>query len=101
MSAKDFDDFAGQVRDAIRFLKRHGAAVRKLRRFPGVEDATLDFGIVWHDVAVQADVLPAELVLLAGKCGLAVEVSHYPIATARRSKRARRRGIARRRTTRA
>jgi hypothetical protein len=80
VSGRDFADFAGQVRDAIRFLKGNGAAVRRLRRFPGVEAVTLDFGVVWRDVAAQMDAFPEELVALAGQCALGLCISHYPVS---------------------
>jgi hypothetical protein len=79
VSRREFEDLAGQVRDAIRFLKRHAAAVRALRRFPGVESATLDFGVAWRDAAAQTDAFPHELVTLAGKCELGLDISHYPV----------------------
>jgi len=79
VSRRDFHDFVGQVRDAVRFLKRHAGAIRSLRRFPGVESVTLDFGVAWRDVAVHGDVFPEELVALAGKYRLSLEVSHYPV----------------------
>jgi hypothetical protein len=79
VGGREFADFAGQVRDAIRFLKGNGAAVRALRRFPGVESVTLDFGVIWRDVAAQTDAFPDELVALAGKYHLALSVSHYPV----------------------
>jgi hypothetical protein len=83
VSGRDFADFAGQIRDAIRFLKRHGPALRTLRRFPGVESARLDFGVAWRDVVAQYDVFPEELVVLAGRCQLGLETSHYPVASGR------------------
>lgn len=83
VSKKDFADFAGSIRDAIRFLRKHGPAVRALRRFAGVEWARLDFGVEWCDVIYQCDVLPEALVVLAGRCRLGLEISHYPVATRR------------------
>jgi hypothetical protein len=80
VSGREFADFAGQVRDAIRFLKGNGAAVRRLRRFPGVDAVTLHFGVVWRDVAAQTDAFPEELVALAGKCALGLCISHYPVS---------------------
>src|ERR687898_774193 len=53
VSQRGFSDFPGQVRDAVRFLKENAAAVRLLRRFPGVESLALDFGVAWRDVAAH------------------------------------------------
>jgi hypothetical protein len=79
VSGKDDDDLAGQVKDALRFLSAKGAAIRALVRRKGVETASLDFGIERRaEALVQVDVFPADLVLQAGKLGLALQVSHYP-----------------------
>jgi hypothetical protein len=80
VSKRDFADLKGQILDAICFLRRYGPAIRALRRFPGVEWARLDFGVDWLDVVYQCDVLPQELVVLAGRCQLGLEISHYPVA---------------------
>jgi hypothetical protein len=45
-----------------------------------VETVTLDFGVVWRDVAAQSDAFPEELIALAAKCRLGLELSHYPVA---------------------
>jgi len=36
-------------------------------------------------VVAQSDRFPAELVRLAGRCGIAVELSHYPVSDAGRN----------------
>jgi hypothetical protein len=79
VSDKDDADLGGQVKDALRFLARNGAAIRALARRKGVETASLDFGIERRaDALVQVDVFPAELALQAGKLGLSLQMSHYP-----------------------
>jgi hypothetical protein len=85
VSRRDFHDFAGQLRDAVRFLRANAAAVRALRRFPGVESAILDFGVAWRDVAAHGDVLPEDLIELAGRCHLSLKLSHYPVKTSGRA----------------
>ncbi|HEY7117537.1 MAG TPA: hypothetical protein VH475_13195 [Tepidisphaeraceae bacterium] len=77
VSDAGFNDFDEQLRDAVEFLTRHEAEVRRLVAFPGVEGVVLDFGIAWRDVAAQFERFPAELVRLAGACGIALELSHY------------------------
>jgi hypothetical protein len=79
VSDAGFNDFDEQLRDAVEFLTRHEAEVRRLVAFPGVEGVVLDFGVAWRDVAAQFERFPAELVRLAGACGIALELSHYPI----------------------
>jgi hypothetical protein len=78
-SDADFSEFPQQVEEATAFLRANAAEVRRLCEFPGVEGVTLDFGIARRDVAVQCDLLPAELVQQAGLLGLAIELSQYPV----------------------
>jgi hypothetical protein len=79
VSRKPFSDFAGQVRDAVTFLEKHGRAIQALRRREGVDGATLDFGVGRRGHAVvQCQVFPEELVRLAGRLGLALGLSFYP-----------------------
>ena len=81
VSNADFSDLRQQVQDAIGFLQSNRIELVPLTSFPGVEDVSLDFGIVWrHDVLTQTDSLPSELVRLAGELRLGVEISHYPIS---------------------
>ncbi len=75
-------EFAKQVEDAIAFLTKNAAEVQRLVSFPGVAYVVLDFGIAWRDVVAQSDQFPAALVRLAGACGIALEVSHYPVSNA-------------------
>jgi len=72
-----FDDFPRQVRQTISFLKRNQNELKKLTAFSGV-DAVIDFGFARRETVVQCDLLPAELVRLAGSIGLAIEMSLYP-----------------------
>jgi hypothetical protein len=79
VSGRSFENFAGQLRDAERFLRMYLRALRALRRFPGVEGAVLDFGVARReDVVVQGEVFSEAVVALAGRIGLALELSHYP-----------------------
>jgi hypothetical protein len=72
-----FDDFTKQVRQTISFLKKNQNELKKLTAFPGV-DAVIDFGFAKRDAVVQCDLLPVELIRLAGSIGLAIEMSLYP-----------------------
>ena len=73
-------DLEHQVRDAIRFLKRHAAGVSRLRRHERFGGMTLDFGVYdrttdqrpWPSYRI-----PASLIELAGKHGIEIELSFY------------------------
>lgn len=80
VSEAGLDDFAAQITDAVAFLSEHDAEVRRLVDFPGVTGIVLDFGVARRDVAAQSDQFPADLVRLAGACGIALELSNYPIS---------------------
>ena len=80
VSDAGFHEFADQIEDAIEFLTDSAFEVRRLVTFPGVTGVVLDFGIAWRDAVAQSDQFPAELVRLAGSCGIALELSHYPVS---------------------
>jgi hypothetical protein len=82
VSNAEFHEFAEQIEDAIDFLKLHAVEVQRLAAFPGVTGVVLDFGIECRDVVAQSDQFPAELVRLAGTCGIALEMSHYRVSDA-------------------
>jgi hypothetical protein len=73
---------ADEVRDAIDFLTRHHGDLEAVSRHPAVEDICLDFGhylrIDGRRVAVQCDILPPELLRLAGELGIGIMLSLYP-----------------------
>jgi hypothetical protein len=69
-----------QTRDAIRFLKRHDAGLRRLRLCKNFGGMTLDFGL--HDRSTPETPwpsyhLPATLIQWAGKHGIEIELSFY------------------------
>jgi hypothetical protein len=54
-----------------------------------VETAVLDFGVERReDVVLQGEIISEEVVRLAGRLGLALEISHYPSSRPRRRRRA-------------
>ena len=67
-----------QIRDAVSFLGRHIADIQHLCNYPGIELVTLDFAIESRDCVLQSEILPAELISLAGELGLAIEITLYP-----------------------
>jgi hypothetical protein len=73
-------DLERQVRDAIRFLKRHAAGMSRLRRHARFGGMTLDFGV--YDRTTEQRPwpsyhLPASLIELAGKHGIEINLSFY------------------------
>jgi hypothetical protein len=78
VSDAEFEDLHGQVAGAISFLRRNQKELKRLRRFPGVERACLDFALSKRDVPCQYDTFPAELLYLAGGVGLDIELSQFP-----------------------
>ena len=71
------DDLAQQIQDAIEFLRMHGEEIVRLRRFEGLDDVDLDFGVNRKNGFLQSSYLPPELVTLAGALGVGVEISIY------------------------
>src|SRR5262245_59372242 len=53
VSRADFSALDLQVRDAIAFLASHEAAILRTLAFPGVEDATLDFGVNFREMGFE------------------------------------------------
>lgn len=80
ISEAGFHEFADQIDDAIEFLTKRASVVRKLAALPGMTGVVLDFGIAWRDAVAQSDQFPAELVRLAGSCGIGLELTHYPVS---------------------
>ena len=69
-----------QVRDAIRFLRRHELGLRRLRRLKHFGGMTLDFAERYRPTAGApwpSYHFPAALIDLAGKHGIEIELSLY------------------------
>ena len=79
VSKADFDQLAASVEDAMAFLRRHRADIDTLMSVPS-SDGILDFGTANRDFPAQYRRFPAELVCMAGKAGLGLELSFYMIA---------------------
>ena len=77
-SDADFDAFEKQVVEATAFLESNLASVRGIANFPGVEQATLDFGVALNvgNLAV-CSYLPPSLIRLAAQANIGIEVSTY------------------------
>jgi len=78
VSDAEFEEFDIQIKDAIEYLKENKNQIKSILSLPGLDGSSLDFGIVWRDVAVQSDYFPPELIKIAGELGLGIELSQYP-----------------------
>jgi hypothetical protein len=81
VSNKEWSDLPGQITDANRFLRRHKKDLKKLCNDFKVCDIHLDFPITLRirgKTFAQFDFLPPELISLAGKFQIGIEISLYP-----------------------
>jgi len=79
-----FDDLKAQTTDAIAFLRANEEHLRRAMSRPAAS-GVLDFAVEWRDAMVQSNTFSPELVREAGRLGLALELSHYPKAEAKRA----------------
>jgi hypothetical protein len=74
-------DLAQEVAEAIQFLSRYEADLRRLGSVANVESISLDFGydvrIDGEQCVVQCDLLPPELLRLCGSLGIGITLSLY------------------------
>jgi len=71
------DDFVQQTADALTFLKSNSPELHRLQTTVGLEGLSLDFGVDRKDCFLQNQLFPSELVSLAAKYSMALEVSIY------------------------
>jgi hypothetical protein len=76
VSAADFDRLGDQIEDAIAFLREHQSDIGTLMALPS-SAGWLDFGVSNRHLPAQFGRLSPELVCLAGKAGLGLELSLY------------------------
>ena len=80
VSDREWDDFPGQVDDAIKFLKKYQRELDRLFTLVDDSDACLDFPLysrLDEEIINQNDHLPRELIALAGKLNIGIEMSIY------------------------
>ena len=80
VSECEWDDFPGQVEDAIVFLSLHASSIRELVESHNVSDAFLDFPILSRldgNIVNQIDRLPRELISLCARANIGIEMSQY------------------------
>lgn len=80
VSEKEWDDFEGQVEDTIVFLTKNFDDLEQLFKTHSITTAYLDFPLysrLYGDIVNQNDHLPKELIQLAGKLSLGIEMAIY------------------------
>ena len=80
VSDKDWDKLSDQIKDAIYFLDKYFDELESLLSNPNIKFASLDFPIysrLDENIVNQNDELPKELIILAGKLSLGIEMSIY------------------------
>lgn len=84
VSEKKWDDLPGQFIDAIYFLKKHETEISKLMNDYLIDDIRMDFpyecNLYTKNEFMQSEYLPPELLYLAGKLKIGIELSHYASA---------------------
>ena len=72
------ESLQGQMSQTMRFLKRNGRALMRLRQTDGVESICLDFGVARSNAeAGEYYRFPSELVERAAAAGMSLEISRY------------------------
>jgi hypothetical protein len=80
ISDRDWDDLKGHIEDTILFLEKHFKELEILLSTHKISDAYLDFPIysrLDENIVNQNDHLPKELIVLAGKLSLGIEMAIY------------------------
>lgn len=65
-----------QLRLAVGFLDVYEDELRRLGRFPGVEQVGIEFGIDWDGQAARTTSFPPELLWRAGALDIGLDVTH-------------------------
>lgn len=80
VSDLEWDDFQGQVKEAISFLQEYFEQLSEFLQNKNITSAYLDFPIdsqLNDQIVSQNNHLPKELILLSGKLNLGIEISIY------------------------
>ena len=82
VSEKGWDDFQGQIEDAISFLRQFETPLFELIDRYHITDIRLDFPMTSRiamnaSYFMQSDYLPPELLKLAGRLDIGIEISQY------------------------
>lgn len=79
-SEADFDLLEDQQKEALEFLQKHHSALLAMRQTPGIEFASIDFGISMRNVIVQSDIFESQLLAALAELNLQLVLSQYPTA---------------------
>jgi hypothetical protein len=79
VSEADFDQFQKQVQDAVSFIRAEVSELARLRASPGVRVITFNFGVAQRDQPAWSLSFPPELIELAGKLRIEIEVTLYAV----------------------
>jgi hypothetical protein len=71
------NEFSEQVRDAIIFIETNQVEFLRLKQFKGIEEFSLDFGVNKKDSFLESYLFPLQLLNLASKFKLELELSIY------------------------
>jgi hypothetical protein len=77
VSDGDFSNFAQQARDAVTYLSKNLSEVKKLAKYRGVDEAYLSFAIEQQDEIAVFTYFPPDLLVLAGKIGLGINLCQF------------------------
>ena len=77
VSDGEFNCLETQIIEALSFLRKHEEEIDRLGQFPGVENICLDFAVAYRDSFIQNESFPPELIRLAGRLGLGIELSIF------------------------
>ncbi|PRC92731.1 hypothetical protein [Solimicrobium silvestre] len=80
-SQADLDQFEIQIQETIVFLEKNLSEILAIACFPGVDDARLDFGVVYQENFVESTYLSPKLLKLIAQAGIGVEISRYASRT--------------------
>ncbi|MDE2428131.1 MAG: hypothetical protein KGM99_05350 [Burkholderiales bacterium] len=78
VSDANLDQITRQIEEATNYLELNAPVLAKISAFPGVQNATLDFGIaIYEGHVAQFSFFPAKFIQLVANAGISLEVSHY------------------------
>lgn len=80
VSDRDWDDFPGQVEDALRFLNQWESELQRFISDFEPDEILLDFPLysrLGEEIANQNDYLPSDLIKVAGRIGVGIGMSIY------------------------
>jgi hypothetical protein len=80
VSEAGFDAFSTQTRDAVAFLTRYESEFARLGE--GAVVVLLDFSVEQQpELAARSLQFPLDLIVLAGKCGVSIQLTLYAVSS--------------------